>query len=401
MRFDPSRVSVSGPLARHAVAFGDQLLLAGYPPERAVRHVQLLAQLSRWMESRGLGEAELCEERLSEFLQARRAAGYWGRPSVVWMTKLLGLVPGFEVTPARRSALTALELMMERYCRYLSQERGLAKTTIRGYVDTARLFLGRFEGADGGLELSRVTAEAVICFVVDQRRCHSVGSAANVVTALRSLLRFLSLEGRVASGLADAVPAVSVPKGFLPRALRAETVAALLDSCDSSSAVGKRDLAVLTLLKRLGLRAGEVSGLVLDDLDWRHGELLVTGKGGRREGLPLPVDAGEALAAYLAGGRPASDSRRVFLQVQAPFGPMTASNVTTIVRRACQRAGLAPVGAHRLRHSAATAMLHAGASLAEVGQILRQTTLSTTAVYAKVDRVALRALARPWPGAPA
>lgn len=154
MRFDASRVRVSGPLARHAVSFGDQLLLAGYPPERAVRHVQLLAQLSRWMEAQGLGEAELCEERLGEFFEARRAAGYWGRPSVGWMTKLLGLVPALEVTPARRSVPTALESMTERYRRYLGQERGLAKTTIRGYVDTAKLFLVRFEGADGGLDLS-------------------------------------------------------------------------------------------------------------------------------------------------------------------------------------------------------------------------------------------------------
>ena len=126
MRFDPSRVRVSGPLARHAITFGDQLLLAGYPPERAVRHVQLLAQLSRWMEARGLGEAELCEERLGEFLEARRAAGYWGRPSVGWLAKLLGLIPGLEVTPAPRPAPTAAELLIERYCHHLRQERGLA-----------------------------------------------------------------------------------------------------------------------------------------------------------------------------------------------------------------------------------------------------------------------------------
>lgn len=399
MRFDPSRVRVSGPLAEHAGAFGDQLLLAGYPPERAVRHVQLLAHLSRWMEDRGLGQDDLCEELLGEFLQARREAGYWGRPSLGWLTKLLGLVPGVEVAPARRRQPTALDQLIERYRRYLGQERGLANGTIRGYVDTAALFLGRFEGGDGGLDLSAVTGEAVICFVVDQRRRRSLGSAANVVTALRSLLRFLSLEGLVARGLADAVPAVSVPKGFLPRALSPGTITALLNSCDCSSAVGKRDSAVLTLLSRLGLRAGEVAGLVLHDLLWSEGQVVVRGKGPRRERLPLPVDAGEALAAYLIAGRPASGSRRVFLQVQAPFGPMTASNVTRIVRSACQRAGLPPVGAHRLRHSAATSMLHAGASLAEVGQVLRQTTLSTTAVYAKVDRVALRSLARPWPGA--
>lgn len=400
MRFDPSRVRVSGPLARHAMTLGDQLLSAGYPPERVVRHLQLLAQLSRWMESRDLGEAELCEERLGEFLDARRAAGYWGRPSVGWLAELLGLIPGLEMAPAPRPAPTAAELLIERYCHHLLQERGLATSTIRGYVDHARRFVSRFEDADGEVDLSGVTAEAVISFVVDQRRCRrSLGSAAKAVTVLRSLLRFLSLEGLVPSGMADAVPAVSVCKGFLPRAVSPETVAALLDSCDRSSPMGKRDFAILTLLIRLGLRSGEVAGLTLDDLDWTQGELVVRGKGSRQERLPLPVDVGEAVVAYLNGGRPGVEGRAVFMGLKAPIRPMTSSAVTQTVTGACKRAGLAPMGAHRLRHSAATTMLHAGVPLAEVGQVLRQTALSTTAVYAKVDRVALRALARPWPGA--
>jgi integrase/recombinase XerD len=401
MRFDPSRVRVGGPLARHAITFGDQLLLAGYPPERAVRHLQLLAQLSRWMEARGLTETELCEERLGEFLDARRAAGYWGRPSVVWLAKLLALIPALEVTPAPRPACTAAELLIERYCHHLGQERGLAKSTIRGYVDHARRFVARFEDADGEVDLSGVTAEAVISFVVDQRRSRSLGSAAKAVTVLRSLLRFLSLEGLVPSGLPDAVPAVSVSKGFLPRALSPEAVTGLLASCEASSPMGRRDYAVLTLLIRLGLRAGEVAGLTLEDLDWHQGELVVKGKGSRQERLPIPVDVGEALVAYLNGGRPDVECRAVFMRMKAPIRAMTSSAVTQTVSSACKRAGLAPVGAHRLRHSAATTMLHAGAPLAEVGQVLRQTALSTTAVYAKVDRVALRTLARPWPGAPA
>jgi site-specific recombinase XerD len=399
MRFDPSRVRVSGPLAAHAIAFGDELLLAGYPPERAVRHLQLLAQLSRWMEARGLIEEGLCEERVGEFLDARRAAGYWGRPSVGWMVTLLGLIPGFEVTPAQRPAPRASELLIECYCHHLREERGLARSTIRGYVGHARRFVSCFQDAGGEVNFSGVTAEAVISFVVVQRRSASLGSAAKAVTVLRSLLRFLSLEGLVPSGLADAVPAVSVCKGFLPRALSRETVVALLDSCDVSSPVGRRDYAVLSLLIRLGLRAGEVAGLTLDDLDWHQGELMVRGKGSRQERLPLPVDVGEALASYLNGGRPGVDCRAVFLRVKAPIRAMTSSAVTQTVSSACKRAGLVPVGAHRLRHSAATTMLHAGVALADVGQVLRQTALSTTAVYAKVDRVALRALARPWPGA--
>jgi integrase/recombinase XerD len=176
-------------------------------------------------------------------------------------------------------------------------------------------------------------------------------------------------------------------------------VEALLASCDTSTEIGRRDLAVLTVLSRLGLRAGEVAGLGLDDLDWAHGELVVGGKGRRTERLPLPVDIGEALGAYLSSGRPKVECRAVFLRVHAPVSAMTPANVAQIVRYACERAGVPKVGAHRLRHSAATAMLRAGASLAEVGQVLRESADATTAIYAKVDRVALRALAQPWPGA--
>jgi site-specific recombinase XerD len=186
--------------------------------------------------------------------------------------------------------------------------------------------------------------------------------------------------------------------GLLPRALAPDVVAALLASCDSSTAAGRRDFAILTVLSRLGLRVGEVAGLELEDLDWHHGEIVVCGKGARRDRLPLPADVGEAIVSYLADGRPRVDcSRAVFLRVHAPITAMTPSNVSEIVRRACRRAGVPVVGAHRLRHSAATAMLAGGASLAEIGQVLRQSRAATTALYAKVDRVALRTLAQPWP----
>src|SRR5436190_528685 len=188
MTTEPSRVRVRGPLAKHAVGFGDELFRQGYPPERATRHVQLLAQLSRWLERQGLGEHDLSEERVAQFLEARRADGYAETPT------------------------------------------------------------------------------------------------------LRSLLRFLFLEGYISRRLGDAVPAVSVPKGFLPRGLADKVVEALLASCDTSTRAGKRDLAILTVLSRLGLRAGEVAGLQLDDLDWAHGELVVRGKGHRTERLPMPVD---------------------------------------------------------------------------------------------------------------
>jgi len=171
-----------------------------------------------------------------------------------------------------------------------------------------------------------------------------------------------------------------------------------LASCDPATLDGRRDRAILVLLARLGLRAGEVAGLGLDDLDWRAGEISVRGKGSRRERLPLPVDVGEALAAYLHDGRPPAACRTVFLRLNAPITGLTVSGVTAVVYRACARAGLPRAGAHRLRHSTASAMLAGGGTLTEVGQVLRHVRLETTAIYAKIDREALRGLARPWPG---
>lgn len=399
MATDPFRVRVNGPLAEHRDGLARELMRRGYTPERASRHLQLLAQLSRWLEGQGLAASDLSEERVAEFLEARRADGYYEKPSLSWVMALLGFVPALDLVRAEPAPRTPVESAVVDYGRYLTRERGLAAGTVRGYLDVARLFLSRWVALDGDLDLSQVSAEAVTTFVVDESQRRSIGAAQVFVTAMRSLLRFLFLEGRIAQPLAQAVPAVSAPKGFLPRGLGDEVLAALLAGCDTSTLVGRRDLAVLTLLSRLGLRAGEVAALELDDVDWHHGELVVRGKGSRRDRLPLPIDVGEALAAYLSEGRPPVESRALFLRVNAPIDAMSASNVTMIVRRACERAGVAPAGAHRLRHSAATAMLRAGASLAEIGQVLRQSHAATTAIYAKVDRVALRALAQPWPGA--
>lgn len=182
------------------------------------------------------------------------------------------------------------------------------------------------------------------------------------------------------------------------KALDADSVARLLRSCDERDWVGRRDLAVLTLLSRLGLRAGEVTALRLEDIDWRAGEIMVRGKGSRQEQLPLPVDVGEALADWLHNGRPRCDHDLVFARVRAPHSRLSATGIAAIVHGACKRAGLPEIGPHRLRHTAATEMLRAGASLSDVGQVLRHRDADTTAIYAKVDRLALAALIQPWPG---
>jgi site-specific recombinase XerD len=214
---------------------------------------------------------------------------------------------------------------------------------------------------------------------------------------MRALLRYLHLTGVTATGLAGAVPsAASWPAGCLAQPIDRRQAARLLSSCDRRTAVGRRDFAVLTLLLRLGLRVGEVAALELTDVDWRHGEILVRGKAHREERLPLPADVGQAVAGWLRRGRPRCACTHVFTTLIAPRRDLSGKAVSAIVRRAGQRCGVV-VTAHRLRHCAATELLRSGASLPEVGQVLRHASMLSTAIYAKVDRAALSTVVRPWP----
>jgi integrase/recombinase XerD len=209
----------------------------------------------------------------------------------------------------------------------------------------------------------------------------------------------LHLEGVVQAPLAQAVPRVACRKGAgLPRFLAPEIVARLLASCDRRTGRGRRDYAILLVLARLGLRAGEIAAMSLDDVDWRAGELVVHGKGRREDRLPLPSDVGDALVAYLRRGRPRTEVRTVFLRDVAPRVGLSAGGITWVVYSACARAGVQRASAHRLRHSLATHVLRTGGSLAEAGQVLRHARIATTAIYAKVDFATLAQLAQPWPG---
>ena len=248
-----------------------------------------------------------------------------------------------------------------------------------------------------GLELELLSAADVSEFVAFECRRLTDGAARGQVAKLRPFLVYLQVTGRIATPLRWAVPKVADMRGrAMPRALEPEAVARLLASCDRRRAVGCRDYAIVLLLVRLGLRSVEVAAMQLDDIDWRAGEILARGKGGRHDRLPLPIDVGEALAGYLQR-RPPCESRAVFVGMLAPGGPLTRQAVGSIVSTACSRAGIPRAGAHRLRHTAATRMLRAGCSLAEIGQVLRHEQLRTTAIYAKVDYAALRTLALPWP----
>jgi site-specific recombinase XerD len=392
--------AVSGPLAPFAAGLASWLTCQAYSPSAVADRLYQFDQLSRWLEREGLGVGELTGEQAERFAAARRAAGLvtWVAPQSAMLP--LGYLRGLGVAPAPTAVVAQgpLEELLEGYRRYLSIERGLSDhTVLDAYEPAARLFLAGRERPDG-LGLERFCAADVSSFLARECPRRSVSGARDLVCALRSLLRYLQVAGLIEAPLVWAVPSVAdLRDRTLPRGLEPTAVRRLLVSCDRRRLVGRRDYAILLLLARLGLRAGEVAAIGLDDVEWRRGELLVRGKGSRQDLLPLPVDVGEAIVSYLRR-RPRCECRALFLRVTAPRGALDRSTVGWVVRSACDRAGLARVGAHRLRHTAATEMLRAGASLAEIGQVLRHREQKTTAIYAKVDRDALRTLARPWPG---
>ena len=394
-------VRVAGPLAPYAEGLAGELGRLGFTPSSARLQLQVAAHLSRWLAGAGLGAAALTGSVADRFLAARRAAGYTAYLTPKALGPLLGYLRrlGVAPQPGRPEPATGVEALLEAYRAWLLGERGVQPEVARGYLDLVRPFAER-HAADGGAGLGALTAGDVTAFLTARSRRLAPKTAQRLATALRSLLRFWHLQGLTCGSLDRAVPKVANRGPGLPRPLEPGQVQAMQDSCDRATAAGRRDLAMLTLMARMGLRAGEVAGLRLDDISWRAGEITVRGKGNRRDQLPLPADAGEAVTAWLCDGRPGTAlDRAVFTRVMAPHQGLTSGGVTQAVAAAARRAGLGTVYAHRLRHSAATAMLAGGGSLTEIGQVLRHRRPMTTAVYAKVDIAALRALARPWPGA--
>jgi integrase/recombinase XerD len=393
------RVRVVGPLERYAPGYRGELVGRGYSSWTVMSYLYSLAQVSRWMAERGLRAADLDAECVGRFLADRRSNRQVRRSTPRGLNSLLGYLRGLGVAPASATAVprTWQDALVEEFVAFLRTERGLAEQTICWYRRAALLFLSSQLG--GAVNVAALTAGDVNAFVLAQVGRRSAGSLNNLVTALRALLRFCYLRGYTATPLAAAAPrTVGWCDRGPSRGLDPQQVARLLASCDRRTGTGRRDFAVLTVLARLGLRAGEVSALRLEDVNWRAGEITVRGKGNRCDRLPLPVDVGQAIADYCRWGRPRAEGRAVFVHGRAPYAALTPSAVGKVVERACDRAGLPRVGAHRLRHSAAAAMRRAGAPLLEIGQLLRHTHAVTTAGYARDDQTALAQVARRWPG---
>ncbi len=389
-----------GPLAPYLDEYLKRIEQEGFLPVSVPCQLYAIARLSRWIQRERITLQALDESTMERFL--RRDAGVVHGGEAAPLGRLLSMLREIGVAAAKApTPLSAEERLVGQYRRYLLQERGLAEASMLNYVSFVEQFVaGRF--GNGGLNLIELSALEVTQFVRSRAHQLSPGRAKLLVTALRSFLRYLLYRGEIAFDLAGCVPPVARwSLSTVPKLLPAGTVQRVLDRQDRGTPIGRRDYAILLLLARLGLRACEIVGLNLADIDWDHGLITVRCKGGRWAQLPLPTDVGEALTAYLRSGRPQCACRRVFLRGCAPLRGFAHSiTVSTIVRRALIRAGVDSVrkGAHLFRHTLATDLLRQGASLDEIGDLLRHQSPNTTALYAKVDLTALRTLALPWPG---
>jgi integrase/recombinase XerD len=396
------RIVVAGPLAGREDGLRARLVGDGYALDTVREHVRLLSELSLWLGEQGLEAAGLSDDLVGRFVAQRRAAGArTGRSMRAWAPILHHLAAEqLLVREPVAGPSTWQEVLLADYGAFLEGERAVSAGTVRHYRRCARVFLGWLGDVESCLD--RLDAVQVTAYVMDWARRRE-GARPDMVTlpALRSFLRFLHVAGQVGHLLVGAVPAGRAHPGRhgLPRAAAAQDIKAVLDSYDRESAIGCRDYAIVMSLTRLALRGGEIAKITLADIDWHGGQVTIRGKGARRDVLPLPADVGEAWARYLLTARPKTSATALFVTAKAPFTALAVSSITMVLARACARAGIARFGPHRIRHAAACGLLQAGASMEEIGQLLRHAQQRTTAIYAKVDQQRLAPLARPCPKA--
>ena len=391
-----------GPLGPHMDGFLARLVEEGYALETVRYKRGLLASLSDWLEQRKLDISDIEEKRLRQFLADRYRRVQVDCLDRFTLQQLLGYLRdlGHIARVPQKVDRTALGKLTRDYSNFLSLERGLASLTSTDHLRTMRRFIAKHFKRQP-LHLERLRPHHLHRFILREAKRVGRRRIKAIITSLRSFLRFLTQRGIIKTDLAAGLPSVADWRfSQLPKSLPPEDVKRLLDCCDRSAPSGVRNYAILLLLARLGLRAGEVRTLTLDDLDWERGEIVVHGKGGRLDRLPLPKDVGQAVASYLRRGRPPCSTRFVFIRRSAPLRGLGRTAISNMVRRALEHAELNPdfKGAHLLRHSLATNMLRQRATLSEIGQILRHAELRTTQIYAKLDIEALRGIAPPWMG---
>jgi site-specific recombinase XerD len=390
----------NGPLASPLEAYARRLHEDGYATHSGFVQLRLLGCFNRWLDRKRLTSEDVDAATIERYLRGRAQSRRLRRGDSAALFRLLTMLRP-EGSGVTAPPPTPVEAVLGLFQQYLRQERSLSEATVINYTPVARSFLSeRFP--KGALHFQRITAADITAFVQRQATLVTSKRAQLVVTALRSFLRYLFLRGLVAIDLAACVPTIATwSLSNVPKFLAGEQIQKILASCDQETGIGKRDFALLLLLARLGLRAGEVVALTLDDFDWEAGVVTVRGKGKRVAQMPLPPEVGTAIADYLSTGRPQCSSRRVFIRAKAPLtGFANSVAICSLVDRALERAGVESEyrGSHVFRHSLATGMLKHGASLDEIGDVLRHRRPDTTRIYAKVDLVSLRSIALPWPG---
>jgi site-specific recombinase XerD len=391
-----------GPLGPYIDDFANWLQEQRYSCSSGRTFVRAVATWSLWLHRRHLACGDINTELLDRYLKHGARGRTVGPDDRRGLQKMLAWLQRAGVIPATspRPPLSQGEIIRDDFELYMLRQRGLSSNTLRLYLPHISQFLvDRF--SEDTIKLEILVAKDVIGFVQRRSRVLSHSGVQHLVTALRAFLGYLVHIGRIPTDLAACVPSVAnwsfstLPKHLLP-----DEVERILDGCDRDTSMGRRNYAILLLLVRLGLRAGEVASLTLDDIDWEQGHLTVRGKGGRWNQLPIPDDVGKAIADYLRNGRPSCADRRVFIRALAPRKGLSASTcVSALVRFALIRLGIEAErkGAHLLRHSLATEMLRKDLSLREIGQVLGHRSPDTTRLYAKVDLRSLERLALPWP----
>ncbi len=390
-----------GPLKPFLNSFEALLLDRGYTRSSIKDKIRLMARFGEWIHQQRLEVNGLNGQVIGKFIRCKGRKGPVRRGDFATLRLLLQHLGHTDVTLNLENEDCIVHHIEKGFAQYLSQERGLSPATLLNYIPMVRHFLAdRFNA--GSIQIDKLSPSDVTTFILRYARTVKRKTAKLMVTSLRAFFRYLRLRGEIAADLVKFIPAVADWRlSDLPKSLEAQQVECLLSNCDQSNKNGQRDYAILLLLARLGLRAGEIVKMTLDDIDWEAGELIIEGKGPRKDRLPLPWDVGEALVTYLQHGRPVCSTRRVFIRTRAPHNGFSSSvAVCNIVERALLRAKLQPPckGAHLLRHSLATDMLRKGASLIEISEILRHASINTTEIYTKVDISALRSLAQSWPG---
>lgn len=392
-----------GPLGSVVPAYTALLSEQGYTQQSAHLQLRFLADLNQWCRRQRLQVTDLTDPTLHRYLRSRHQRFRPRSDDTSILRKLQQLLYAQGLLQKKASPpLDNLRQCVEQdFDRYLSEERGLSMATRITYKPFIQRFL-LVQFSAKPIRFSALHAKDVIRFIRNQAPRLSTKRAGLMVAALRSFLRYLRHRGDITTDLAACVPTIANWKfSSIPRFLQPHQVQQVLSQCDRRTAQGRRDYAILLLLARLGLRACEVVGLTLDDIHWQAGEITIQGKGNRSTRLPLPPDVGQAIAAYLKKDRPSCSTRRIFIRLKAPLrGFANSEAISTIVARTLKRAGIDSPhkGAHLFRHTLATQMLRQGASLVDIAHLLRHRSFNTTTLYAKVDLMAIRTLAQPWPG---